>query len=149
MKKDKAVTAIVGVAIMVVITVIIAAAVYVYVSGEQKKTETGKNIIFAIQNYSVAKNGSISFTAGFENDNDATPANMTIKIKALIINNRIETNHLYLKTMVLDFTIQPGLTSQKFNDIFPIGQNSTYVAEVTLETQYKTYPTQSLYFFKQ
>lgn len=113
----KRLNAIHGVALMVIITIIIAAFTYSFVESEARKTANMK-IFFSVMDYEVSENNSLDLKLGFINDfKKEKEGQLRIELSLLEFKDRKinDTINLYAKT--LDIIIEPGESIQELKDI--------------------------------
>ena len=145
----RGVSAVWGVVLIVVITIIIAAIVYTCVSNSQQNITKEKNLEMAVTSYDI-ENGQLSIKLGFINEDENLSANITILIDELVIEDRIEVFRHTWNEKEYQITIGQDIW---FTDIFNITKvldNSTYEITVMCTTEHITDPlTKTFYIFKE
>jgi len=105
-----------GVALMVIITIIIAAFVYSFVQNEAMK-QREKEILFDVLDYSVSENDSLYLKMGFINDFKEKEGLLRVELTLLEFENRTIENKIHLYAKSLDIVIEHGESIQEFKDI--------------------------------
>jgi hypothetical protein len=105
-----------GVALMVIITIIIAAFVYSFVQNEAMK-QREKEILFDVLDYGVSENDSLYLKMGFINDFKEKEGLLRVELTLLEFENRTIENKIHLYAKSLDIVIEHGESIQEFKDI--------------------------------